>query len=131
MNNHRSIIIKYRLEKARETLDAAEVLLRENKLFSAVNRIYYSLFYAVDALLLSKGLSSPKHSGVLALFNKEFVNKGIIDKDSGRFYAKMFDRRQKGDYKDLVEFDKEDVGNWLVQAKNFVDVINNYLSKQS
>lgn len=49
-----------------------------------MNRIYYAMFYAVNALLIAKGFSASKHSGVRALFNKEIVNKGLIHKRSER-----------------------------------------------
>ncbi len=81
------------------------------------------MFYSVTALLLTENLSSPKHSGIKALFNKEFVNKGLVDKDSGRFYSEMFERRQKGDYKDFTEFAKEDVEMWLKKAGEFLHKI--------
>ena len=44
---------------------------------STINRIYYSMFYAVNGLLITMGLSSSKHSGIFAIFNREIVNKGI------------------------------------------------------
>ena len=47
----RHTIIVYRLERADESLQAAR-LLRENAiLIPAMNRIYYAMFYAVQALL--------------------------------------------------------------------------------
>ncbi len=64
------------------------------------------MFYAVNALLITKGLFSSKHSGVRGLFNQEFIKTGLIDKDFGKFYSNMFDNRQEGDYKDFVEFKK-------------------------
>jgi len=63
------------------------------------------MFYSVNGLLLSKNLSSSKHSGIRSLFNKEFVNKGLIDKKLGKFYSKMFAERQECDYKDFIKFD--------------------------
>jgi uncharacterized protein (UPF0332 family) len=45
------ILVKYRLERANESMRAARLLL-ENRLFiPAMNRIYYSMFYSVQALL--------------------------------------------------------------------------------
>jgi len=116
-------LAKYRLEKARNTLSDAKQYLQGATLESTVNRIYYALFYAVNALLITKGISSSKHSGVRALFNKEFVNKGLIEKQLGKFYADMFDTRQAGDYKDFVSFKKEDVEIWLSQAEQFVEKV--------
>ncbi len=37
-------LITYRREKARETLQAARILLEADSLFSTVNRTYYALF---------------------------------------------------------------------------------------
>ncbi|MEW6039942.1 MAG: HEPN domain-containing protein [Elusimicrobiota bacterium] len=120
MTREAKILIDYRLSRAYETLDDAKILLEKDKLFSCVNRIYYSMFYSVNALLLTKNLASAKHSGVLSLFNKEFVNKEIVNKELGKFYADMFEYRQKGDYRDLVKFEKEDIIRWLKQAEQFV-----------
>jgi len=50
-------LIRHRQDKARETLADAHILFRAGRLFSALNRIYYSLFYGVMALLLTKDLS--------------------------------------------------------------------------
>jgi len=121
-------LVNYRLHRATETLDDARLLLNNEKLFSAVNRIYYALFYAVSALLLTKGLSSAKHSGILSLFNKEFISNGKIDKKWGRYYYEMFDFRQKADYKDLVHFAEKDVRQWLRKAEDFIPFIQAFIS---
>lgn len=113
-------LAKYRLERARDTLLDAQKYFKDATLNSTVNRIYYAMFYAVNGLLISKGLSSSKHSGVRALFNKEFVNKGTVEKNWGKFYSEMFNNRQEGDYTDYVEFKREDVGKWLNKAEKFV-----------
>ena len=123
MKDTTKAVIEYRLKRARESLSDAQHLLQSNSLLSSVNRIYYAMFYSVTALLLTANLSSPKHSGVKALFNKEFVNKGLVDKESGRFYSEIFERRQKGDYKDFTEFAKEDVEAWLKKAQEFLNEI--------
>lgn len=116
-------LVKYRLEKAKNTLTDATKYIDDATTESTVNRIYYAMFYAVNALMIAKGLSSSKHSGVRALFNKEIVNKGLIERQWGEFYSDMFDRRQKGDYSDFVKFKKEDVENWLKKAEEFIAVI--------
>ena len=117
--NEKEKIVEYWRKRARECLDDAKLLLENKRLHSAVNRIYYALFYQVSALLLAKGLSFYKHSGVLAAFNKEFVKTGIIDKELGKFYNRMFEHRRSGDCGELVEFEGEDVRKWLRQLKIF------------
>jgi len=53
-------LIDFRRERAKETLRDAKVMFEKASLFSTVNRIYYSIFYGVIALLLTEGLSSSK-----------------------------------------------------------------------
>jgi uncharacterized protein (UPF0332 family) len=88
-------LVNFRIERAKDTLRDAKVMFEKASLFSTVNRIYYSIFYGVIALLLTKGLSSSKHSGVRSIFNREFVKKGLVGKEFGEFYNKMFEFRQK------------------------------------
>lgn len=48
----RKELVVYRLDRANETMQEARLLARENFYNAAVNRLYYSCFYAVQALLL-------------------------------------------------------------------------------
>jgi uncharacterized protein len=113
----------YRLEKAKRTLSDAKLYFGQATLESTVNRIYYALFYAVNSLLICKGLSSSNHAGVRSIFNREFVATGMIDPKIGRFFAEMFDKRQKGDYADYITFEKADVEQWLGEAETFVNTV--------
>ena len=54
------------------------------------------------ALLLTKDLSSTRHTDIRALFNEHFVRTGKVSVESGRFFSRMYDFRQKGDYADFV-----------------------------
>ena len=120
-------LAKYRLEKAKNTLSYAKSYINDTTLDSTVNRIYYAMFYAVNALLITKELYSSKHSGVRSIFNREIVNEGLIEKQWGEFFTDMFDRRQKGDYKDFVKFEKQDVEEWLKKSEEFINKIEQLL----
>ena len=121
--NYKDDLISYRRARARETLEDAKILLDSERLLSAVNRIYYAAFYEVTALLLTKGLSSAKHSGVRALFNQNFVKTKEVSIKSGQFYTKMFEFRQKSDYGDYTIFEKDKVTEWITTAEQFFDEI--------
>jgi uncharacterized protein len=114
-------LVKYRFEKARNTLADARLYFKSATLDTSVNRIYYAIFYAVTALLLTRDLSSSKHSGVRSLFNREFVKQGIVDTELGRFFSDMQGNRQEGDYKDFVNFDRDEVSQWLLKADKFIN----------
>ena len=120
-------LILYRLNRADESLEEASILLEKDHINTFVNRLYYACFYAVTALLLSKGLSSSKHSGVRALFHQNIIKNGLINREMGKFYDKLFDTRQKGDYADLVYFDKKEVSSWFDEAKKFVSSVKNII----
>lgn len=76
-------LANYRIDKARNTLADAKTYFKEATPGSIVNRIYYAMFYAVNALLITDGKFSAKHSGVRSIFNKEFVKPGLVDMETG------------------------------------------------
>jgi uncharacterized protein len=107
----------------------ARILFENESYSSAVNRIYYALFYAVTALLLTRDMSSAKHSGMRSLFNENFVKPGTVRLETGKFFSLMFDFRQKGDYGDFVVFDAETVKGWLERADAFMDEIEKLVDR--
>ena len=117
-------LIRYRIERAHEILSDAKILINNNRILSAINRLYYAAFYAVQALLLTKNLSSVKHSGIRSLFQQQFVKEGIIPKELGRFYNQLYKNRQKSDYEDYVQFGKEQADGWHIQVADFIKVIS-------
>ena len=59
------------LDKASQSLQAAELLKREGYLDFAASRAYYAMFYAAQALLLDRERSFSHHSAVIAAFGKQ------------------------------------------------------------
>lgn len=47
-NKEKTEYVRYRIETAYKTLEAAKILAENGFWNSAVNRLYYSLFYAVN-----------------------------------------------------------------------------------
>ncbi len=127
MENSKENYIKYRLEKADETLIAAQVLI-DNKLWnSVINRLYYACFYAVNALLVSNNISAKTHNGVKTQFFLNFIKTGIIDKKYSLLYSDLFDWRQKGDYNDFFDFKEEEVSPLFEPCKELINIIKNLL----
>ena len=121
MKEKRDLIL-YRLSRAHETLEEADILLQVGHGNAFVNRLYYACFYVVSALLLSKGFSSAKHTGVRALFNRNFVNRGLVSSELGKFYDMLFRNRQRGDYADMVHYEPDEVRGWYASAEEFIRV---------
>ena len=122
-------LIRYKLSRAEETLAEAKVMLETNHPYGAANRIYYACFYAVTGLLLTQNLSSSKHSGVIALFNRHFVKPGVISVDMGKFYSRMFDNRLESDYADWTVMETLDVQEELERAEEFINAITALVNK--
>jgi len=75
------VLVRSRLEQADEALGAAQILLAQDSLRAAVNRPYYAMFYAVLSLLVLRRQETSKHSGVISLFDREFVLPGVFSKE--------------------------------------------------
>ena len=100
------VLTAHRLQKSEEALKAAEIMLDKQMYSFAMNRVYYSLYYAVQALLAQQGVAFAKHGQVKTYFNREFIKAGKLPKHLGRFYNKAFEYRQKFDYVDFVSPDQ-------------------------
>lgn len=60
------------------------------------------------------------HSGSRQKFGSLFVQTGLIDKESGKLYSELFEKRQKGDYNDFFDFDYETVVRLYGPAKKLI-----------
>ncbi len=123
MTYEEKALVQYRLERAHESLEEAQILFETGHFHTYVNRLYYACFYAVSALLLRQGQSTSKHTHLRALLHKDWVKPGKIPVEHGQFFDLLFNNRQKGDYSDLVIFKANQIQPWLEQAKCFVDCI--------
>jgi len=99
-------LLRYRMQQADETLHEAEILLNQSSYRGAINRAYYAMFYSVLALLATKKLGTSKHSGVISLFDREFVKTGLFPRELSRSLRVAFDRRQTHDYGEVGQIDK-------------------------
>src|SRR3990170_8931554 len=92
------------LSNAEETLNAAEVLVKEDYLRDAVNRAYYAVFYIAEALLNEKDLRYSKHGTVHGAFAQHFVKTKILDDKYHKLLTGSFRRRMLGDYDEVTRF---------------------------
>ncbi|MEO5945546.1 MAG: HEPN domain-containing protein, partial [Chitinophagaceae bacterium] len=91
---------------------------------TAVNRLYYASFYAVQALLFTIDIKPKTHSGILNMFSLHFVKQGKIPVELSDFYATIYHHRNLADYFDIDEYDKETVEIMYSSAKNFIEFID-------
>lgn len=116
----RTKVVRYWWAQAEESLASARREFDAGAYPFAVNRLYYSAFYAVSAALLERQLSFVKHSGVRAAFHREFIKTGLLEVTWGKLYDQLFADREEGDYAALISFDYEYIELQLNRCAEFL-----------
>jgi uncharacterized protein (UPF0332 family) len=128
MSENRNALIKYRLTQAKDSLKEAEVLLNSGmSLRSVMNRLYYSMFYTVLALLQVKEMGTSKHSSAISLFDREYVKTGGFSKEMSKSLHRAFELRQMGDYMEETEVTSKDIEDIKPMAEQFVKDVEKFL----
>lgn len=122
--------IKAELERASRTLRDADLLFRDGSVLGAVSRLYYSLLYAVRALLLTKGLEPKSHEGVLRVFASHFVKEGVFQRQDSHLFAKLMKYREEADYSPAFVFSEEDFERLRAEAQDLSERIRSYLKEK-
>ena len=128
--SERNEYAQYRLEKADETFEVAELLVKNEKWNSAINRLYYAAYYAVSALLVQAEVNTKTHSGVKTQFFLNYVKPGKVALDLGKSYADLFDWRQKGDYGDFFDFTEENVISMMNPTKELISAVKEIIENE-
>ena len=123
MTGTKNDLIKYRIARAKDTYEDAQILADREKWNSTINRLYYSAYYAVMALLLDSDLKPSTHNGAKSNFSEYFIKTGKIDKEYGKMYSQLFTWRQKGDYDDLFDFNKDKVFPYFEPVDRLISMI--------
>jgi len=123
-------LIRYRIQQAQQALQEADLLYHASLFLGAINRAYYAMFYAIQALIVLQNEVTSKHSGAISFFDREFIKTGIFPKNLSRSLHLAFDRRQMNDYGEVSIFSQPDVLTALTEAKEFVAAVEEYLKKK-
>ncbi|MEP7231322.1 MAG: HEPN domain-containing protein [Ginsengibacter sp.] len=110
--------IQYKLQKAAQSIREARLLLENGMNDTAVSRLYYAAFYAINALLAENGFNAKTHSGTKTIFNKEFILTGKIESRFSDFYSFLMAKRFEADYDDFVFIDKNKYSVCFLKQKN-------------
>lgn len=132
----RETIFGYRMKQTEETLSEAVRMLESGfSPRSIVNRAYYAMFYAVLTLFIHSDTphKTSKHSGIIGIFNREFIHAGKLDARFSQMLYAVFDQRMESDYRDFSKVSEEDAPNAVLAAQEFVTAIKaltEYASKK-
>ena len=117
----------YRLERAKEECETAQILYKENKLLAANNRAYYSIFHAIRAVLAMEKIDFKRHKDVLAYFNKNYVKEEIFPRQIGRRIVLASKIREDSDYDEEYKPNPEITLSQIQTAKELIQLAEIYL----
>jgi len=125
----RNSIVSYRIERAYSTLEEAVMVTNQGRYNLAANRLYYAVYYAASALLISNERPVKTHSGMLSQMNLLYVKTGILTFDDGALISQLFSLRQSSDYEDFKEVTQENIEDLTPRVKKLVDKLKNLVEK--
>jgi len=118
------------LARAHQMLDTGHLTLDHRDFITTVNRAYYAVFYAANALLATRHLERSKHSGVIAAFREHFIKTGLIEPEYSDWYGVLLDTRQRGDYRLEALLDETHARELIEQAEQLVSRVERYLREE-
>lgn len=123
----RKILVSRQLDKAHRFLMQANEMYSLEHWDLAANRFYYACYHAVQGLFIANEISSHTHSGMIAQFSLHYVKTGKISIAYGSFLSRMVQLRQKADYNCMYDISENDVKDFILQAKDFIQHIENLI----
>lgn len=127
VDENTKLIIGIRLERCKEDLKFARLLLKEGGYRQSISRAYYAVFMIATAALLVFDIRRSKHSAVESAVHQYLVKPGLIEPEYGRIYKEAFKHRLDADYKDEAQFSEEEARQILNDAERFVARLEKYL----
>lgn len=118
--------IKQLLAYAEESHEAARVLIDNGIVSFSAAQSYYTMFYLMEALLLSKGLRFSSHSASIAAYGKEFAKTKILDPKFHRRIITAEERREDGHYGAGENISDEDALESFQWAGEFMKAVKEY-----
>ncbi len=115
------------LTKAVSYLEDATYLFEGARYESAVNRAYYSMFIAIQGLLLYRDVFVKTHSGTKSKFHQLFLKTNLLPIELGKIFEDALMLRQDADYDFRFEVTKEDASQTIEDAKIFLAAINSFI----
>ena len=108
------------LAKAQRYLASAKLLRQAGDFDSAVSRLYYSMFYGAEALLLSQEKTFSSHRAVIAAFGEHFIKSGLLAKEMHHWLHRSFEKHQISDYEFMSGISETDVTDLQEKAEEFM-----------
>lgn len=118
---------RYRMERAKEDLDAARLLFDAGNYRIANNRAYYAIFHMMRAVLIFDDFDSSKHSGIIAEFRRRYIKEGVFPPEISKMIGEAFTIRNASDYDDMFLASKTDTEVQIANAEYIYKLLYDYI----
>jgi len=117
-------------QKARQSLRASQVLVRDQCYEDSVSRSYYAMFHAAKAALYVHDTAAQSHAAVRRLFGLKLIKSCELDSEYAGYLGKTADERLAADYDVEVTFTEKQAREESQRAQQFVRRIRRYLREK-
>ena len=127
----RRVIITLELDKTAKTWEQMELQVKNGIWEMAANRLYYALFHAVSALLITDHHEVGTHRGAVNQFSLYYVKTAFFTKDDGRLYSNLQKLREDGDYNCYIDVEQKDVEGYIEPTRQLIERIRQYVADKA
>lgn len=123
----RKVAIELLIEKSNRNLQQAQYNADEDYWDLVANRLYFSIFHAINALFIKDEIYAKSHKGIGMLFGQNYIQTGQFSPDDGSFLSLLQSMREKADYQNVFVLSKESGIELINKAINLQKKIINII----
>ena len=128
-DEERQILVNLEYEKAVAFLAQAEGNASIGFWDVVANRLYYSVFHAVSALLINDGHKVGTHKGAILMFGQHYVKEGIFPIEDAKLYSQLQTMSEKGDYNCVYQTSEDEMRPLIEPVREFIGRVGQKLGK--
>jgi uncharacterized protein len=121
-------LAEYKLGRSLEEMETAELLCNNDKYKAANNRAYYSIYYAITAVLCLEPVAFKRHKDTLGYFNKNYVHTEKFPREIGKDISKAAKVRHASDYDDFYIASKDEAKKQIATAKYLIQLVESFIN---
>ena len=124
-DEERRTTVRLQIEKAHKNFAQIELLSKAGYWDNVANRLYYSLFHAVSAMLIRDGYNVSTHRGAVSAFGMHYVTTGIFEE--GKHYSRLQGLREKSDYNCAYNAEEKEIAPMIEPTRLMIEKIEEYI----
>lgn len=125
----KTTLVKLYWERCKSSLIDVDLAIKSRRWDLASDRIYYSVFYALNALFEKDGNSIKSYRYAKRMLGKFYVLPGKIDKKFSRLFAQLEEMRMKADFDVSFLATEEEINDYRPKVDDFIATIKKLIDE--